>query len=260
VKKRYQIPALDGIEVLKVYKQDLDFPEHYHDTFCISLIEEGIEAIKMGDTVIYSERNHISITNPFEVHSNPLTDKNTCNSFTTIYVSGDVVDTILENQKTNFRHQQIINVGHIELFRQVTQGVTENTPEVIERNLKPLLQGFVRESPTTQNHIKQPNSDWADLISYVEQNLEGKITLDLLAKFMHMDKFNFAKQFRKRHGLSPINYVLMRKIFKAKQLINTTTNLTQLAYQFEFSDQSHFSKYFKRFVGMPPQAYKKQLA
>ncbi|MEM8907575.1 MAG: AraC family transcriptional regulator, partial [Bacteroidota bacterium] len=92
-----------------------------------------------------------------------------------------------------------------------------------------------------------------------EANLECKVTLEGLSRFMNMDKFHFVKEFRAKHGLSPINYVLMKKIFKAKALINNTTSLTQLAYRFEFSDQAHFSKQFKRYIGVSPRAYKKQL-
>jgi len=74
-----------------------------------------------------------------------------------------------------------------------------------------------------------------------------------------MDKFNFAKAFRAKYGMSPINYVIMKKVFKTKALITENTNLSQLAYQFEFADQAHFSKQFKRYIGVSPREYKKQL-
>ena len=111
-----KIIQLDGIEILKVANQKVDFPEHYHDTFCISLIEKGIEAIRMGDNVLLSEKGAISINNPYEIHANPLLDKSITNDFTTIYLSPDVADFFTGENDVNFSHQQMNGKQTIEFF------------------------------------------------------------------------------------------------------------------------------------------------
>ena len=59
--------------------------------------------------------------------------------------------------------------------------------------------------------------------------------------------------------MSPINYVLMKKVFAAKKQISADTELIGIAYDFSFADQAHFSKTFKKFIGISPNSYKKML-
>lgn len=259
INMRKELTILDNIEVLKVEQQRTDFPEHYHDTFCISLIEQGLEAIKMGDATILSEKGTISITNPLEIHANPIPDKSIVNSFTTIYISPDIASFFLQKKEVIFSHQQLSKPQSIKHFQKIVKAISNIDIKEIEQYLNLLLRDFETKPIQSLDDMKQADRKWRELMLFIDSNLENKVTLDLLAKFMNMNKFNFAKEFRAKNGLSPINYVMMKKIFKAKDLISKTTKLTQLAYRFEFSDQAHFSKQFKRFVGISPRAYKAQL-
>jgi AraC-like DNA-binding protein len=256
---RSGLKELDGIEILSIKNQQVGFPEHYHDTFCISLIEDGVEAIKMGDNTIFSEQGHITINNPYEIHANPVIDKQLTNSFTTVYLSPDLVDHFLNQKQVHFSHQQAIDTVTNTDFKYMVKAIKNQDSQNIEASLKSFLSKLTVDSKSGLEDLKYSNRKWSELIVLIENKLEEKITLDFLAKFMDMNKFNFAKAFRSRYGLSPINYVIMKKIFKSKELISRSTNLTQLAYQFDFADQAHFSKQFKRFIGMPPRAYKNQL-
>ena len=53
--------------------------------------------------------------------------------------------------------------------------------------------------------------------------------------------------------------LLMKKVFSSKMLINSNTELTTLAYQYNFTDLAHFSKTFKRFVGISPKNYQQSI-
>lgn len=259
MEKRGKISELDGIEFLKVRNQKYAFPEHYHDTFCISLIEDGLEVIKMGDNLLYTEQGYISINNPCEIHANPIVEGSLNQSFTTIYLSPDLVDTLLLRKATNFCHQQSGTSSQVELFRQIIETVKTKGKDNLESKILQLLSGFEIQSKSVQEDLKQSYREWTELTQLIDNHLEEKITLDFLSNFMNMDKFNFAKEFRLKFGLSPINYVLMKKVFQSKELITKETNLSQLAYRFSFSDQAHFSKQFKRFIGVSPREYKNQL-
>jgi AraC-like DNA-binding protein len=51
----------------------------------------------------------------------------------------------------------------------------------------------------------------------------------------------------------------MKKIFYAKTLIKKDSILTEIAYELDFTDQSHFNKQFKRFVGISPSTFQANL-
>ena len=57
-----------------------------------------------------------------------------------------------------------------------------------------------------------------------------------------------------------MNYVLMRKIFSSKTLIKSNLELTEVAYQYNFTDMAHFSKTFKRFIGISPKSYQESIS
>jgi AraC family transcriptional regulator len=66
--------------------------------------------------------------------------------------------------------------------------------------------------------------------------------------------YHFARQFRAATGLAPHQYVIMRRVERAKELLQTAADLSlaQVAADVGFSDQSQFSHHFKRLVGVTP--------
>ena len=75
----------------------------------------------------------------------------------------------------------------------------------------------------------------------------------------NINKYGFAKKFKVSKGMTPMNYIIMRKIFSSKRLINPSSELTEIAYQYNFTDMAHFSKTFKRFIGISPKKYQESI-
>ena len=220
MEQRDKLKALDGLEILSVQGQQCDFPEHYHETFCISLIHQGVEAIKMRDQVLLTEAGMISINSPFEIHSNPVVDGDSSHSFTTLYLSPDLVDTLIGEKGVQFAHQQAIDVNQADLFTEIVKEGQSNRIDQVEKQLTSLFQSFSRASNFVMDDLKFGQQKWDALKAYIDEHIEHKISLEELGRFMHMDKFNFAKAFRAINGLSPMNYVLMQKVFAAKNQID----------------------------------------
>jgi len=197
MERRDHISALDNIEVLQVAQQKSDFPEHYHDTFCISFIKAGMEAIRMGDNVLFTEKGHISINNPYEIHANPLVDTSLPNAFTTLYLSPDLVDHFLQLKNVNFCHQQSIDTHQSELFEQIVQAVRIDDIAQLEQALPEFLGRFDMRSQTALDDIKSANLKWTELMTLIDNKLEEKVSLELLARFMNMKLFNESFFWRK---------------------------------------------------------------
>jgi len=80
-----------------------------------------------------------------------------------------------------------------------------------------------------------------------------------LAKITHLNPFGFAKKFKSLTGMTPMSYVLMKKVFSAKARITSDCDLTDLAYTYNFTDMAHFSHSFKKYVGVSPKEYRNLL-
>lgn len=97
-----------------------------------------------------------------------------------------------------------------------------------------------------------------DAINYIDSNLESDIRLDALSDAAHMSKTYFCSQFKKLNGISPWEYITIKRIERAIGLIEST-NLTKLeiAIKCGYNNTSNFYHAFKRVTGKTPRDYKK---
>jgi AraC-like DNA-binding protein len=256
---RRQLKTLDNIELLSVEQQVADFPEHFHETFCISLIRNGTEIIKSENSKLYTYAGNISISNPFEIHANPIFGMDVKIGFDTIYLSQPLVDYLLCSNNIQFENVQSSSYQQILLFNVLKYSIEKKLNTEIEIVLKKFLLTLQLKTNIYHENRFNHSNQFQDILGYIDMNYSNKIRLEKLAEIAYMDKFNFSKAFRIATGMAPINYVQMKKIFYAKNMIRKDSILTQIAYELDFTDQSHFNRTFKKFVGVSPSAFQANL-
>lgn len=116
-----------------------------------------------------------------------------------------------------------------------------------------------RSKPLPRSRGKLSSLQLRDVVEYVHVNLSDQLSLTDLAERLNLSAFHFARLFKNSLGLSPHQYVLQNRVERAKKLIkvSTSSNLTDIALQVGFYDQTHFGKAFKRVVGVSPKAFSK---
>ena len=103
------------------------------------------------------------------------------------------------------------------------------------------------------------NRECTQIKNYLDANYSETITLDSLAALTHMNKYYLAHTFTKYVGLSPINYLLQKRIQEGKSLLESTSySIAQISDLLGFSSQSYFSQAFRKATGMTPMQYRKQ--
>lgn len=251
---------LDDLEYITIENQTTEFPKHFHETFCISLIHSGIEQIDFEHQSLFSEAGSISITNPYEIHSNPLFDKTTQLKFDTIYISNQLMKDILNGKNIKFINRKINSKNANKLFIELKNAIDKQETENIEFNLHQFINTIKSHSQENDKEYSELNlNSFKQINNYIEKHICEKFSLNELSKIANINKYGFAKKFKAATGMTPINYILMKKVFSSKMLINSNTELTTLAYQYNFTDLAHFSKTFKRFVGISPKKYQQSI-
>jgi AraC-like DNA-binding protein len=95
-------------------------------------------------------------------------------------------------------------------------------------------------------------------INYINQNIQGKIEINELARQTKWDTFHFSRMFKKYVGLSPYNYILKRKIEIAQSLLmESDQKIVDIAFELGFDNHSNFSVRFKKITGFSPENYRK---
>ncbi|MEG2054000.1 MAG: AraC family transcriptional regulator, partial [Oscillospiraceae bacterium] len=106
---------------------------------------------------------------------------------------------------------------------------------------------------------KKVSRECALVKDYIDKNFKNSISLDDLATFSHLNKYYLVHNFSKSYGLSPINYLLEKRINESKFLLDSTSySLSQISQIVGFSSSSYFSQSFKRAMGISPMEFRKR--
>jgi AraC family transcriptional regulator len=96
------------------------------------------------------------------------------------------------------------------------------------------------------------------VVEYIEGHIEAGPTLGQMAAVAHLSPHHFARQFKAATGLPPHQYVIARRIERAKQLLRRRggLDLATVAARVGFADEGHFARHFKRLVGVTPGRFR----
>jgi AraC family transcriptional regulator len=95
---------------------------------------------------------------------------------------------------------------------------------------------------------------------FIQEHIEEEITLNKLAQNVGLSTSHFCTLFHKTSGMTPHRFILHSRIQHAKALLTRQNNsILDVALASGFRTHQHFSRIFRRHVGIPPSAYRGQL-
>src|SRR5262249_26386856 len=96
-------------------------------------------------------------------------------------------------------------------------------------------------------------------IEYIEDNLARDVTLPEIAQMLGMSPHHFAHAFKDTTGIAPHQYLIARRVARAKSLLKETDlPMREIAYRIGYSNQAHFSTLFHRLSAMTPTTFRQQ--
>ena len=119
----------------------------------------------------------------------------------------------------------------------------------------------VFEKFLTQKRSKKTPSWAKELKELIQDQIDTNITLKQLSQNLDINPAYLSREFSKYFdNLSFGDYIRKLRIKKAVDYLNNSNySLTKIAYLTGFSDQSHFTRIFKKHIGQNPSAYRKKL-
>ena len=104
------------------------------------------------------------------------------------------------------------------------------------------------------------NRQCAAVRRYIDLHFKEPLTLEQLAEEGHMNKFYLSHAFKREYGVSPINYLIAKRIEESKYLLaETDLSMSQIAQLLGFSSLSYFSQVFQRTQAVSPKEYRQHL-
>jgi AraC family transcriptional regulator len=95
------------------------------------------------------------------------------------------------------------------------------------------------------------------VLDYIDENLEGDLTLDDMASIACLSRFHFARAFKEAVGQSPHRHVSAKRLTRAKTLLmQGDRSLVDIALSLSFSSQANFTRAFRQATGHAPGQFR----
>ena len=97
------------------------------------------------------------------------------------------------------------------------------------------------------------------VINYCVTHLSEDLSLDTLSKVFFVDKSYISRLFRKKLGISYVEFISSQRVSTACELLaKTPKSITEIAFDCGFRNQSSFNRIFQSQRGMTPSEYRKK--
>ena len=87
---------------------------------------------------------------------------------------------------------------------------------------------------------------------YIHAHFTQNVSLEELSRLTRISPFHLQRLFVNAIGLSPFQYLMHLRITAAKNMLRRGLQISHVALETGFVDQSHFTRHFTRVVGLTP--------
>ena len=208
----------------------IDFPEakRQQPTSCLTIevdrqkVKEVAEKMRL-EHAFYSEQSAT-----LQLHNNPYTQQ--------LYQR--LIATFSENQHDR---ELLIDLGISELLVRMLQDKSRDL----------LLQHCQKEGIS---------EGIQSAVNFIQLNLQNTITIEALCNVACMGRSKLYNEFKRQLGCTPQAFIVEQKLQGAATKLKRGNSVTQVCYEYGFSDLSYFSRRFKLLFGISPKAFKDKLS
>jgi AraC-like DNA-binding protein len=157
---------------------------------------------------------------------------------------------------THLRYnQQIIDVW-IQMYSSLADGYNLANFSYANLCLYRFLSFFL--FPNKTYSMEEEDNPLDQSITFMKVNINKRLTADDLASRFQYSSSHYTALFKRKTGMSPIDYFIRLKVYFACQLLTQTDlKVKEIADRIGYDDPYYFSRLFKQVMGKSPKDYKK---
>lgn len=239
--------------------KNVTLTKHFHEEYTISLVYEGAHIFGNESDKYKVLPGIIQTINPYEIHSTTNSSWSHINIMPSVELINSIASTILQKEVFGgIRINTIIDdVKASKLFYNLFASfdVKKENRLLVDSNLVEFLDYILRKhSSIKQEEIKDIKCEKLnDSLEYINANLSNEnLSLEDISFNVGISKYHFLREFKKEFGLTPNQYIQIKKVNKARELLKKDVSLSSIAYDCGFTDQSYMIKVFKKYIGYTP--------
>ncbi|WP_336782017.1 AraC family transcriptional regulator [Paenibacillus illinoisensis] len=238
------------------------FPNHFHDYYVIGFIEQGKRHLVCNNQEYVLNTDDMIIFNPHDPHACEGIDGRTLD-YRCINIQPEVMreytrEITGQDYLPNFtapvlyQHELVGSLHDLHLMI-----LEEQSDFGKEELLLLLLEQLLRDYADAESSVSSQDVtiEVKCICEYIESHYMESISLGELAERSGMSKYHLVRLFTRQKGISPYRYLETIRINQAKRLLEQGTLPLEVSAQTGFSDQSHFTNFFKKLIGLTPKQY-----
>ena len=243
------------------------FPNHFHEYYVIGFIEGGRRHLWCRDREYDLSHGDLILFNPRETHR--------CAP-----INGEILDYRAVNIPQGAMDRAVRDISGRQYVARFTQPVVFQSE--IAESLAALYTSIVDRAPRLEKEeafyflLEQVLTEYSQpyaeaesevpdckirmVCDYLEAHYDENVALADLAEMAELSSSWLLHLFTRQTGVSPYRYLQSLRVQKAKELLEQGLVPIEAAAAAGFSDQSHFSRFFKDFIGLTPKQYQRIFA
>ncbi len=238
------------------------FPNHFHDYYVIGLIENGERRLSCKNQEYFLQNGAIVLFNPGDNHACFQYGKETLD-YRGFHIAKETMLNFTEEitgERTLplFSQNVIFNEEAACYLRPLHELVMQGSREFEKEETMLMLLSLLLQQYALPFDVNIPEcrNEIEKACDFMNRHYAEHICLEQICRCTGLSKSTLLRAFTKSRGVTPYSYLENIRIGKAKKLLECGVTPVEAALQTGFSDQSHFTNYFSRFIGISPGAYR----
>lgn len=245
-------------------------PKHAHNTYQIGITTRDPGEYLCDGKVWHAAPGSIIMFNPGQVHSAPKPSHRSDTAISRIMFVNEMkmaeVSTMLSDGGHSnlpaFVNLVINDPSCIKQFKAIHEMAGQphtQTQLKLESMLMLVLSSIVTQYASLPegklNSLCGSKARMRDVKEYLEVNFAKNISLTELAEVAGLSPYHMTRTFSQEFGMPPHAYQTQLRVQHARDLLLAGSPVADAALTAGFFDQSHFTRHFRRIIGVPPRQY-----
>ena len=254
-----QRTPVEGVDCFSARFVSHVFDRHSHETFSIGTTFGGVQSFRCRGARCDSTAGHLMLFNPDDPHDG-WAGTRTGFAYRMLYVSAEGVAQLVGENRA-FSRPMVRDDELAARFAEASEDLVRpaGSLQAAERLSAVLRVMFERYAGVREPGAIGKSSRISRVRDLLEVRYNEDVTIAQVAEVAGMSRVHATRQFTMAYGMPPHAYLNQVRIRHAKTLLLKGESAARIAAEVGFVDQSHFSRRFKRSVGVAPLAWARSM-
>jgi AraC-like DNA-binding protein len=258
IAERWRVAGFEAIELLRGLHITQEYPRHWHEEIYLCATLDGTSYLDCQGATLLTPRGTLAMVAPGDIHANR---KIGC-SFRCVLMEFPALQNAVEQfverniHGLSFRSCLIEDQRTLAGFLQAHRSLEHDEPGLgrDDSAFSFLHELAARHGTANIPMSRNGNENLAVRRTkrFLDEHYSERVSLHELARLMGLSAYHLNRSFRRKIGMPPHEYQVQVRIMKAKVFLRLGRSISETASLVGFVDQSHFTRHFKRSVGVTP--------